>query len=62
LRVGDVKVPKAELNQNAAAKPGSVRVEQTIAWTGATPTAIPPKDQGQPPHGAAHPGDDGAAA
>jgi integrase len=46
LRVGDVVVPKAALNPNAATKPGTVRVEQTIAWTGATPTAIPPKTKG----------------
>ncbi|MGE2690862.1 hypothetical protein [Mycolicibacterium pulveris] len=46
LRVGDVTVPKASLNPNAPVKPGTVRVEQTIAWTGATPTAIPPKTKG----------------
>jgi integrase len=46
LRVGDVTVPKASLNPNAPAKPGTVRVEQTIAWTGATPTAIAPKTKG----------------
>jgi integrase len=46
LRVGDVVVPRAALNPNAATKPGTVRVEQTIAWTGAKPTAIPPKTKG----------------
>ncbi|ULN33405.1 site-specific integrase [Mycolicibacterium smegmatis] len=46
LRVGDVHVPKSSLNPNAPAKPGTVRVEQTIAWTGATPNAMPPKTKG----------------
>jgi integrase len=39
-------VPKASINPNAPAKPGTVRVVQTIAWTGATSTAIPPKTKG----------------
>ncbi|MGE0218421.1 tyrosine-type recombinase/integrase [Mycolicibacterium sp.] len=46
LRVGDVHVPKSSLNPNASAKPGTVRVEQTIAWTGATAAAMAPKTKG----------------
>ncbi|BBZ29474.1 hypothetical protein MMAD_37690 [Mycolicibacterium madagascariense] len=46
LRVGDVHVPKPSINPNAAAKPGTVRVEQTIAWTGGTATAMAPKTKG----------------
>lgn len=46
LQVGDVTLPKLNLNPNAPAKPGTVRVERTIAWTGATPTVVPPKTRG----------------
>jgi integrase len=46
LRVGDVTVPKPNINPNAPAKPGTVRVEQTIAWTGAQPMSVPPKTMG----------------
>jgi integrase len=46
LRVGDVTLPKGGLNPNAPAKPGTLRVEQTIAWTGATATAMAPKTKG----------------
>jgi integrase len=46
LRVGDVTLSKPTINPNAATKPGTVRVEQTIAWTGATPTAMAPKTKG----------------
>jgi integrase len=46
LRVGDVTVPKLSINPNAPAKPGTVRVEQTIAWTGAQPKSVPPKTKG----------------
>ncbi|WP_234801137.1 tyrosine-type recombinase/integrase [Mycobacteroides abscessus] len=46
LRVGAVEVPKPSLNPNAPAKPGAVRVEQTIAWTGATAKAMAPKTSG----------------
>jgi integrase len=41
-----VTLPKAGLNPNALAKPGTLRVEQTIAWTGATATAMAPKTTG----------------
>jgi integrase len=46
LQVGDVTVPKPSVNPNAPAKPGTVRVDRTIAWTGATPTTVPPKTKG----------------
>ena len=46
LRVGDVAVPKPSINPNAPAKPGTVRVEQTIAWTGPQPMSVPPKTKG----------------
>lgn len=39
-------VPKPSINPNAPAKPGTVRVEQTIAWTGAEPMSVPPKTKG----------------
>jgi integrase len=46
LRVGDVTVPKPGLNPNVLAKPGTVRVEQTIAWAGETAKALAPKTRG----------------
>lgn len=46
LRVSDLKLPPPSMNPNAPAKPGTVRVDRTIAWAGATATAIPPKTKG----------------
>jgi integrase len=46
LRVGDVTLPEARINPNAPANPGTVRVEQTIAWIGGELTAVPPKTKG----------------
>jgi len=46
LRVGDVTAPKPSLNPNAPVKPGSVRVEQTIAWVGGEMMTVPPKTKG----------------
>jgi integrase len=46
LRVGDLTLPKPTLNPNAPVKPGTVRVEQTIAWVGGELMAVPPKTKG----------------
>jgi integrase len=46
LRVGDVSVPPPNINPNAPAKPGTVRVERTIASIGGELTAVPPKTKG----------------
>ncbi|WP_374159385.1 hypothetical protein ACEWX3_10575 [Mycobacterium sp. G7A2] len=46
LQVVDVALPPPSINPNAPAKPGTVRVERTIAWTGATPMTVPPKTKG----------------
>lgn len=46
LQVGDVSLPGPSLNPNAPVKPGTVRVERTIAWAGATATTVPPKTKG----------------
>jgi integrase len=46
LQVGDVNVPKPSLNPKAPTKPGTVRVERTIAWVGGELVAVPPKTKG----------------
>jgi integrase len=46
LRVGDVLLPPKSANPNASEKPGTLRVEQTVAWVGGVSTAMPPKTKG----------------
>lgn len=46
LRVGDVLLPPKPVNPNAPAKPGTLRVEQTVAWVGGVATAMAPKTKG----------------
>jgi integrase len=46
LRVGDLTLPKPSINPNALAKPGTVRVERTIAWVGGELMPVPPKTKG----------------
>jgi len=43
LRVGDLTLPKPSINPNALAKPGTLRVERTIAWVGGKLMPVPPK-------------------
>jgi integrase len=46
LQVGDLTLPKPSINPNAPAKPGTVRVERTIAWVGGELMPVPPKTKG----------------
>jgi integrase len=46
LQVGDVTLPKPSLNPNVPAKPGTVRVERTVAWVGGELTHTNPKTKG----------------
>lgn len=46
LQVGDVALPPVSVNPNARAKPGSVRVQRTIAWNGSEPLTVAPKTKG----------------
>jgi len=46
LRVGDVTLPSPSPTPNAPVKPGTIRVDRTIAWTGSSPTTVPPKTKG----------------
>ena len=46
LQVGDVTLPPVSLNPNAPAKPGTLRVQRTIAWTEDEPLVVAPKTLG----------------
>lgn len=46
LQVGDVSLPKPSLNPNAPAKPGTLRVDRTVARIAGEQTYITPKTKG----------------
>ena len=46
LQVGDVSLPKPSLNPNAPAKPGTLRVDRTVARIGGELTYVTPKTKG----------------
>jgi integrase len=46
LQIADVTLPVPSINPNAPTKPGTVRVDRTVAWIGGALKYVPPKTKG----------------